>query len=427
MTVPKHIRADDAHVGQTVNTHGRLSHPHRPWTAHSPVNPVDSARQSNRATRVLLLVAFTCVALIAGLSYPLLTRGPELLDAHFEQPWFLLGLVLVPIVFWRGTYGEDRRTARLRLGTIAPLVLAPKGLRVWLRDVPGVLRAVALGLLVTALSRPLNSIVPVESSDEGIDIVLVLDLSGSMQAVVDDLPSDLARLAPRKSAQAAPTRLDAAKAVMRDFVSRRKTDRIGVVAFGTAAYVVSPPTLDYHLLDSLISKMELEMIDGSGTAIGDAVGVAVARLRRSEAESKAIILLTDGDNNAGNLDPSYAAHLANVVNAKVYPIQIGSGDIAQVQAGVDLFGRPRYRQHKFPVNPQLLKSIADKTSGTTYIATDAEALRSSFHSVLDELEKTKFEAASATFEDLYRFLLLPGGLMLALDVLLRALVLRRFP
>src|SRR5690606_13459514 len=200
----------------------------------------------------------------------------------------------------------------LRLGTVAPLVVAPKGLRVWLRDLPGVLRAVALALLVVALARPLNSIVPVETSDEGIDIVLVLDLSGSMQAVVDDLPPDLARLAPRKSAQAAPTRLDAAKAVMRDFVSRRRTDRIGVVAFGTAAYVVSPPTLDYHLLDTLISRMELEMIESSGTAIGDALGVAVARLRRSEAESKAIILLTDGDSNAGNLDPSYAAHLANV-------------------------------------------------------------------------------------------------------------------
>src|SRR5690606_36363224 len=230
----------------------------------------------------------------------------------------------------------------------------------WLRDLPGIVRAVALALLVIAIARPLNSVVPTSTSDEGIDAVLVLDLSGSMQAIVDNLPDDLATLAPREARQLRPTRLDAAKAVMRDFISRRKTDRIGVVAFGTAAYVVSPPTLDYHLLDSLIAKMELEMIDGSGTAIGDALGVAVARLRRSDAESKAIILLTDGDNNAGNLDPAYAAHLANVIGAKVYPIQIGSGDIAQVQAGVDLFGRPRYRQHKFPVNPQLLESIAKK-------------------------------------------------------------------
>jgi Ca-activated chloride channel family protein len=214
---------------------------------------------------------------------------------------------------------------------------------------------------------------------------------------------------------------------MRDFISRRKTDRIGVVVFGTAAYVVSPPTLDYHLLDNLVSRMRLELIDGNGTAIGDALGVAVARLRRSEARSKAIILLTDGDNNAGKLDPEYAAHLANVVSAKVYPIQLGSGDIAEVQDGFDLLGQPHYRQQRFPVNPELLKTIAEKTGGETYVAANAEALRESFHDVLDKLEKTKFEASVATFEDLYRFLLLPGVLLLALDALLRSLVLSRFP
>lgn len=380
-----------------------------------------------RVARGILLLSFTALILVVGLAYPFVMRGPELINARYERPWYLLGLLVVPFVFWRSTYGEDRRSAKLLVGNLRALKAAPQGIRVWLRDLPGVMRAVGLALLVVALSRPLNSIVPVESSDEGIDVVLVLDLSGSMQAVVDDLPEDLARLAPRKSSQEAPTRLDAAKAVMRDFISRRKTDRIGVVAFGTAAYVVSPPTLDYHLLDALISKMDLELIDGAGTAIGDALGVAVARLRRSDAESKAIILLTDGDNNAGNLDPSYAAHLATTIGAKVYPIQIGAGDIAQVQAGTDLFGRPRYRQHKFPVNPELLKSIAEKTSGSTYIATDAVALRNSFHSVLDDLEKTRFEASTATFEDLYRFLLLPGVLLLAADAILRSLVLRRFP
>jgi Ca-activated chloride channel family protein len=284
-----------------------------------------------------------------------------------------------------------------------------------------------LALAVVALARPMNSVVPATSSDEGIDAILVLDLSGSMQAVMDDLPPDLAHLAPRAARQLRPTRLDAAKAVMRDFISRRKTDRLGVVVFGTAAYVVAPPTLDYHLLDTLVSRMQLELIDGNGTAIGDALGVAVARLRRSEARSKAIILLTDGDNNAGSLDPDYAAHLANVIGAKVYPIQIGSGDVVEVQDGFDLFGQPRYRQQRFPVNPELLGSIAAKTQGQMYVATNAESLRNSFHDVLDRLEKTKFDANVATFEDLYRFLLLPSVLLMALDALLRSLVLRRFP
>ncbi len=394
-----------------------------PVTVHAP----GAQRGGRRWLRYLVLAGMTSTVLLLGLAYPFIVRGPELLTARFDRPWFLLGLVVVPFVFYRGTVGEDARSVRLRLGTLKALATGPRGLRVWFRDLPGVLRAVALAMLVVAMARPLNSVVPQSSSDEGIDAVLVLDLSGSMRAVVDNLPPDLAKLSPRPSRQLRPTRLDAAKAVMRDFISRRKTDRIGVVVFGTAAYVVSPPTLDYHLLDGLVSRMRLDLIDSNGTAIGDAVGVAVARLRRSNARSKAIILLTDGDNNSGNIDPEYAAHLANVVDAKVYPIQIGDGDEVEVQDGFDLFGQPRYRQYRFPVNPELLKSIADKTEGEMYIATDAASLRDSFHDVLDKLEKTKFEASVATFEDLYRFLLLPGVLLLALDALLRSLVLRRFP
>lgn len=377
--------------------------------------------------RVLVLVGLTLVTALLGAAYPLMARGPELSTATFDRPWFLLGLLLIPFIFYRGTLGEDRRSVRLKLGSVGALAAGPRGLRVWLRDLPGVVRAVALALLVVAMARPLNSIVPQDASDEGIDAVLVLDLSGSMRAVVDNLPEDLEHLAPRASRQLRPTRIDAAKAVMRDFISRRKTDRIGVVVFGTAAYVVSPPTLDYHLLDGLVSRMRLDLIDAGGTAIGDAVGVAVARLRRSNARSKAVILLTDGDNNAGNLDPDYAAHLANVVGVKVYPIQIGDGDEVDVQDGFDLFGQPRYRKFRFPVNPDLLRNIAEKTSGEMYIADNVAALRDSFHDVLDKLEKTKFEASVATFEDLYRFLLLPGVLLLALDALLRSLVLRRFP
>lgn len=386
-----------------------------------------ASRKVERLERSAVLLVMLLLTLALGLAYPAWARAEAFLAAKFEHPWVLLGLLAVPVVFWRGTYGEDRRAIRLKLGTVRGFAEGPRGLRARLRDLPGVVRAVALALLIGAMARPLNSIVPVSTSDAGIDAVLVLDLSGSMRAVVSDLPPDLERLASRASRQLRPTRLDAAKAVMRDFISRRKTDRIGVVVFGTAAYVVSPPTLDYHLLDTLVSRMELDLIDGNGTAIGDAVGVAVARLRRSTAESKAIILLTDGDNNAGNIDPEYAAHLANVVGAKVYSIQIGSGDLVQVQSGFDLFGQPRYQQHRFPVNPQLLKTIAQKTGGEMYIATDAQALRDSFHDVLDQLEKTKFEAAVSSYEELYRFLLLPGVLLLALDALLRSLILRRFP
>ncbi|MEY2937205.1 MAG: hypothetical protein RL033_7954 [Pseudomonadota bacterium] len=377
--------------------------------------------------RLALLLSFVLVAVLLGALYPLAIKGPELAHAEWQHPWFLLGLLLVPALLWRGSFGEDSRRPRLLLGTVAGFAGGPVGVRVWLRDLPGALRAVGFALLVLALGRPLNAIVPQSSEEEGIDLVLVLDLSGSMRAVIENFPEDLARLAPERERGVRATRLDAAKATIRDFVSRRKTDRIGVVVFGKSAYVLSPPTLDYHLLDSLVSRLRLDLIDASRTAIGDALGVATARLRRSQAKSKAVILLTDGDNNAGELSPEYAAHLATVVGARIYTVQIGAGDQAEVQDGFDLFGQPRYSTRFFPVNAQLLETISQKTGGESYVASDAKGLQASLHDVLDRLEKTKFEGHVATFEDLYRYLLLPGVLLLALDAALRALLLRRFP
>lgn len=383
--------------------------------------------ETHRLRRVLALLGMSASVLAVASLYPVGAKGPQLLSARWEHPWLLLGLLLVPFVLRRGTLGEDRRRAHLRLGRIASLVQGPVGLRARLRDLPGVLRAVALLFLVLAMARPLSAVVPAAAEEEGIDVVLVLDLSGSMRAVIQNLPSDLARLAPPRRSGLLPTRLDAAKAVIRDFVSRRRTDRIGVVVFGREAYVLSPPTLDYHLLDTLVSRLRLDLIDASKTAIGDALGVAVARLRRSQAASKAVILLTDGDNNAGALSPEYASHLASVVGARIYTIQIGSGERAEVHDGFDLFGQPRYSTRFFPVNTELLETVAQDTGGAIYVATDAAALQDSLHQVLDDLEKTKFEASVSTFEDLYRFLLLPGALLLAAEAFLRALVLRRFP
>jgi Ca-activated chloride channel family protein len=372
------------------------------------------------------VLALLVLALL-GAAYPLLARGDELMQARWSEPWALLGLLVVPLVFYRAVFGEDRRTPRLRLGTLLPLTVGPAGPRVFLRDVPGIARSVGLVLCIAALARPLNTLRPITTDEEGIDMVVALDLSGSMQAVLDNVPEDLRTYMSPPRPGIRPTRLDVAKAVLRDFIARRKTDRIGVVVFGVEAYVVSPPTLDYHLLDELVKRMDTRLIDSQGTAIGDALGVAVARLRRSNAKSKAIILLTDGDNNRGRLAPEYAAKLANVVGAHIYCIQIGQGEEAEVLQGADLFGQPRYARVPFAVNPKLLKELSDKTGGHMYVATDAKGLQASFHDVLDKLEKTKLSASVAHFEDLYRFLLVPGVLLLALDAVLRALVLRRFP
>jgi Ca-activated chloride channel homolog len=374
--------------------------------------------------RLALVLSLLFGACALALAWPFAARGDELFGVSFQQPWALLLLLLVPLVLWRGTFGEDARMPRLRLGTVAPLASGPKGARAWLRDVPGVLRAATVAFVALSLARPVSYSRPDSSDEKGIDIILVLDLSGSMKAIMDAPPGSLPS---RPTGIQRPTRLDVAKEVIRDFIGRRKTDRIGVVVFGKAAYVLSPPTLDYHLLDTLVGKMSLELIDNTATAIGDAVGVAVARLRRSEARSKAVVLLTDGDSNSGSISPDYAAHLAKVVGCKVYTIQIGNGDDAEVQDGFDYFGNPRYVRVRYPVNPELLKKIAGDTGGEAYVATDAKGLSESMHEVLNHLEKTRFEASLASFEDLFPLVLLPAVLLIALDALIRAWALRRFP
>ena len=372
--------------------------------------------------RVAAIVGLFVLISAMGFAWAAIGRFDDFLSARWEAKAWLLLLLPLPYLAYRGTIGADARLPRLLLGSTRPLGNASKGVRARLRDLPGVVRVVALAMLTLALARPVSLVRPDETFESGIDIVLVLDLSGSMKAVMDGQTK-----APPSGKQRRPTRLDVAKDVIRDFISRRKTDRIGAVVFGRSAYVLAPPTLDYQLLDTLFSRIELDMIDATGTAIGDALGVGVARLRRSTARSKAIVLLTDGDNNAGSIAPEYGAKLAKAQSCRVYTIQIGAGDDVDVQDGTDLFGNPKYVRAHVPGNPELLRRIAVETGGSSYVASDAEAFRQSMHDVLDRLEKTKFEAQRATYEDLYPFLLLPGVLLVALDALLRAWILRRFP
>jgi Ca-activated chloride channel family protein len=370
--------------------------------------------------RLIAISGFLALAVLLGATYPLLIKGPELGGAQWQYPGYLLGLLLVPWLFWRGTYGEDARRPRLLLGTIQGFARGPVGLRVWLRDLPGVLRGVGFALLVLALARPLNAVVPTSSEEEGIDLVMVLDLSGSMRAVIENFPEDLARLAPDREPGLRATRLDAAKATIRDFVSRRKTDRIGVVVFGKAAYVLSPPTLDYQLLDTLVSRLRLDLIDPSRTAIGDALGVAMARLRRSQAASKAVILLTDGDNNAGNISPLEAAAIAKKLGVKIYTILAGAGTVEGADQNAP-------RGERYPVNPQLLEQIATETGGTPYLATDTSALARRFEDILEDLEKSTISDRGVLYAELYPRFLWPAFGLLLLELALRLTRFRRLP
>ncbi len=381
----------------------------------------------NRKRRVGLVAGMTVVTTLLALLYPLIARGAGWLEVTFQYRWFLLLLLLIPLVFWAGTFGQDARKPRLRIGMVAPLLAGPRGIRAHLRDLPGVLRAVALVFLIVAMARPVSVLRDQTGDQKGIDIILALDLSGSMRAILEGNAKDLPGMQAPQPAGKRLTRIETAKLVIRDFVRRRKSDRIGVVVFGKNAYVLSPPTLDYYLLDQMVAKMTLGIIDGNATAIGDALGTAVARIRKSDARSKAIILLTDGDSNAGSISPDYAAHLATTIGCKVYTIQIGTGEEVDVEEGTNLLGQVVYGRGRFPVNPALLRQIAKETGGEAYIATDGKALADSMHKVLDSLEKTNFEASIGSFEDLFQLLLIPGVFLIGLDAVLRAWLLRRFP
>ncbi len=361
-------------------------------------------------------------ALIFGALIPVLSRGDVWLAASWRYAWALLLVPVLPFVMGFAAYFAEVRMPRLKVPSIAVLSIGPQGLRATLRDLPMALRTAALMFAIGALARPQTVLSASQSEESGIDIVIVLDLSGSMRAVMEDGAS-----VRKRNGGLRPTRLDVAKDTIVDFISKRRSDRIGVVVFGASAFVLSPPTLDYTLLNTLVTKVSLEDLNSEGTAIGDAVGTGVARLRRSAAKSKVIILLTDGDSNAGAVAPETAIELAKNNGVLVHTIQIGNGDEVDVFAGTDWSGRPQYQRARYPVNPELLKKMAQTTGGESFIASDRGTLEKSMHAILDKLEKTKFSADSGSLEELFGYLLTPTVLLLLLEVLARAFVAKRFP
>ena len=319
-------------------------------------------------------------------------------------------LLIVPLVLARETWLSEAYLPRLRVGSVRAASRLPLGKRARLRDLPGIFRATALVLLVLAIARPQTISASEVDERSGIDIMIALDLSGSMRA-----------------ADLKPNRLSAAKTVVQEFIERRGDDRIGAVIFARDAYLLSPLTFDHVRLAQLVGKMELGSVTGDGTAIGDGLATCLARLRRSTASTRVVVLLTDGDNNAGAMSPDYAMGLAKELGVKVYTVQMGNGDEVEIEVGQDRLGRPINALRRIPVNPELLHRIAKETGGEAYVSTDVEQLRSSMHQILDKLAKTKFEAASGDVVEQFPLVLVPGVIALLLEVLLRAFVLRRFP
>ena len=283
--------------------------------------------------------------------------------------------------------------------------------RLRLRWLPDALRLLILVLLITALTRPQASRNLEIVRGHGVDIVLALDISGSM-AALDFEPEN---------------RLQAAKQVINEFTQDRKYDRIGIVVFAREAFSQSPPTFDINMLQHLLSKVELAPDLGleDGTAVGMGIAQASAMLQESDAKSRVIILLTDGVNNAGLLDPLTAAQAAAALDIKVYTI--GMGKPGQVPFPVDtIFGR-RTQLIDSEIDEETLRQIAEKTGALYFRATDTEGLRQ-IYAQINTLEKSEIEVQMYTrYKELAGWLMLPAlGLMVA-EFILRHTVYRSLP
>ncbi|MDE5852096.1 MAG: VWA domain-containing protein [Alistipes sp.] len=317
---------------------------------------------------------------------------------------FALVPLLVGYYIWRQRQGG----ASIRISTVDGVLEAPKTLRYWLRHVPFALRIGALTLLIVALARPQGIEENARTNTEGIDIVLAIDVSGSM----------LAR-------DFKPDRITAAKEVASDFIADRTGDRLGLVVFAGEAFTQSPLTPDQGTLQTLLGRVRSGLIE-DGTAIGNGLATAINRLRESDAKSKVVILLTDGVNNRGEIAPLTAAEIARAQGIRVYTIGVGTQGTAPYPA-VDMFGNRTFVQQKVEIDEKTLRTMAEQTGGRYFRATDKAKLRAIYDEI-NQLEKSKIEVFShITRHEYYLAWVLAALGLLALEFLLRHLVLNRIP
>jgi Ca-activated chloride channel family protein len=341
---------------------------------------------------------------------------------QFEDPEFFFLLLLIPILaWWAGRMGPE---AAIRFSSIALVKKISRNRHSRPGKLLFGLRLLALVAIITALARPQIGRMNENIEAEGIDIVVTLDLSGSMSALDLSTQEDIV------------TRLDAAKRVVENFIGKREFDRIGLVAFAANAYVVSPLTLNHDWLKRNLGRLELGEIDGAGTAIGTALGASINRLRDHDARSRIVILLTDGENNVGAVSPIAAAEVAKTLGVKVYTIATGKKGRVPIPATDrkgrivrDSEGKPIYRGRSNISNydEAELTEIAELTGGRFFSATkDGDLER--IYDEIDELETTKIELRSyATFTELFVWLASLGLLLLALEQVLRNTRYRRLP
>ena len=325
--------------------------------------------------------------------------------AHIE--YLLLFLLLIPLIVWY-VMRHYKIDGSLQVSDTKVFKGAPKSFRNYLLHLPFILRIAALSLLIIVLARPQSTDNWSSSEVEGIDIMLAIDVSGSMLA--EDLQ---------------PNRLEAAKDVAAKFVNDRPNDNIGITLFAGESFTQCPLTIDHAALLNLFSNIKTGVID-DGTAIGMGVSNAVARLKDSQAKSKVIILLTDGSNNAGDISPLTSAEIASTYGIRVYTVGIGTQGQAPFPMPTITGGVQRVMV-EVDIDEDTLKDIARITDGRYFRATDNTSLEAIYKEI-DELEKTKLNVKEySKREEEYKRFALAAFLLVLIDILLRYTVLRRIP
>jgi Ca-activated chloride channel family protein len=327
---------------------------------------------------------------------------------RFADPWLFALLLPVILALWWGVRAR-RRVTLLHPG-LPGLVrrgLKPGRMVRW-RWLPTALRLLALVLLVAALARPQAGVATGVVTEHGVDILVALDISGSMAA--EDF---------------SPNRMAVAKQVVAEFIGGRPHDRVGLVVFAAEAYTQVPLTLDHHVALALLEQVRIGLVE-DGTAIGTALATAVGRLKDSDADSRVVVLLTDGNNNAGEIDPLSAAKLAAELGIRVYTVGVGSKEPFVQMRDMPFVGQVPVTMRS-DMDEGLLKEVAAATGGQFFRAKNADSLRE-IYARIDSLEKSEFESNTyLNYHDRYLPLLGFGALLLLIEWLLTATRLRRLP
>lgn len=342
----------------------------------------------------------------------------NLFDIQFaNKEWLFLLLLIIPYILW---YVMLRKKSEptIRMADTQAFQAVPKSWRQRLLPLLPVLRVVAFTMLVLALARPQTHNSEKKEYVEGIDIMLVMDVSTSM------LSEDL-----RDDSKEVRNRLDAAKYVAAEFINSRPDDNIGLTIFAGESFTRCPMTIDHASLLSLLNDVRTDIaakgLIEDGTAIGMGLATAVSRLKDSNAKSRVVILLTDGSNNRGDISPLDAAEIARLYNVRVYTIGVGSNGTAPYPMPVG--GRIQYVNLPVEIDTETLQAIAQKTNGDFYRATNAEEL-SQIYREIDKLEKSKLEVKSFKRKyEAYQQFIFVAAIALLLEILLRLTVFRRIP